>query len=178
MTDEPDLVLKRAIDVTPHYHGIWCTVGGGEPFVNEIVSRKWSEDGNDIWFMLDTHNFARHQPHEQIRVVELDRSDRAESTRTMWAEGDAKAMANRPSPPPEKELSFLEKLRFAVGNIAEEEFNDELTELDCPVEPAWRALDVNVRAKMRQRWRKRGYEVFDKALAAVLEEEARKTNDS
>ena len=76
------------------------------------------------------------------------------------------------------ERSFLEKLRFAIGNIAEEEFNDELTELDCPVEPAWRALDVNVRAKMRQRWRKRGYEVFDKALAAVLEEEARKTNDS
>lgn len=67
---EPGQVRKRALDVTPYEHSIWCTVGGGEPFANTIVLRRWSEDGKQVVFMLDTHNFLFADPDEEIDVVE------------------------------------------------------------------------------------------------------------
>lgn len=66
---EPVQIEKRAIDITPYEHGVWCTVDGGKPFVNEIVHRKWSSDGQVI-FMLDSHNFIFADPEEMILVVE------------------------------------------------------------------------------------------------------------
>lgn len=68
---EPVIVKKRAVDVTPHLHGIYCTVGDSKPFVNEIVLRRWSEDGKKIWFMLNTHNFDCARPEEEMDVVEI-----------------------------------------------------------------------------------------------------------
>jgi len=70
MTEEPTQIKKLAIDVTPYEHGIWCVVGTGDPFVNTIVSRKWSDDGSKIWFMLDSHNFMSAKPDELVEVVE------------------------------------------------------------------------------------------------------------
>lgn len=68
---EPIQVEKKAIDITPYEHGIWCTIEGSKkPFVNEIVVRKWSEDGTQIIFMLDSHNFIFADPEEQLLVVE------------------------------------------------------------------------------------------------------------
>lgn len=63
-------VKKKAIDVTPYEHGIWCSIMDGKPFVNTIVLRKWSDDGEKVVFMLDTHNFLMVPPNEEIDVVE------------------------------------------------------------------------------------------------------------
>lgn len=68
---EPVQVRKRAIDVTPYEHAIWCVVVDGEPFANTIVLRRWSDDGTKIWFMLDSHNFLSAAPDEEIDVIEI-----------------------------------------------------------------------------------------------------------
>lgn len=69
MSGEPTIIKKRAIDVTPYEHGIWCSIMDSEPFVNTVVIRKWSEDGSQITFMLDSHNFLFANPDEEIDVV-------------------------------------------------------------------------------------------------------------
>ena len=93
--DEPTRVDKRALDVVPHYHGIWCSIAGGEPFVNTIVMRKWSDDGSRITFMLDTHNFYTAPWDTDIEVVEIE-PDVSESTLEMWAASDERSMGARP----------------------------------------------------------------------------------
>lgn len=91
---QPTFVRKRAIDVTPWRHAIWCTVGGGKPFANTIESRSWCENGTRIWFLLGTHNFYSARPDETIEVIEVELAPYRDSSRV--AEWDAKAMA-RPS---------------------------------------------------------------------------------
>ena len=66
----PTIVKKRAIDVAPYHHSIWCSVGGSELFANEIVSRKWTDDEKRIVFMLDSFNFVFAEPDEMMDVVE------------------------------------------------------------------------------------------------------------
>ena len=74
MPDEaPLIVQKLGINVTPWDHGIWCSIAGGPPFVNEIVVRRWSEDGRRISIMLDSLNFDEFAPDEMVSVVELGR---------------------------------------------------------------------------------------------------------
>jgi hypothetical protein len=68
---EPAFVKIRADEVKPYRWGLWCTVGGGEPHSNPIVSAKWSEDGQRIWFMLDSHNFYDAEPDEVLELVPL-----------------------------------------------------------------------------------------------------------
>jgi len=41
----PAIVRLRALDVTPYRFGLWCSVGGGEPFANMICHRAWSDEG-------------------------------------------------------------------------------------------------------------------------------------
>jgi len=67
--ESPVQVMKKALDVTPYEHGIWCSIADGQPFVNTIVLRKWSEDGAKVVFMLDSHNFLTAAPEEEIEVV-------------------------------------------------------------------------------------------------------------
>jgi hypothetical protein len=70
---EPTVIQKRAIDVTPHNHALWCSVEGlnkGELFANTIEWRGWSEDG-DIVFGLDTHNGFARKPDDMMAVVEV-----------------------------------------------------------------------------------------------------------
>lgn len=69
----PEQVQIRARDVKPYHWAVWCTVGDStRPFANTIVSRKWSEDGEKIWFMLDTHNFDSAGPDEMLWLVRED----------------------------------------------------------------------------------------------------------
>jgi hypothetical protein len=90
---EPIIVKKKAIDVVPYFHGIYCTVGGGEPFVNHICHRRWADDGQRITFMLETHNFDFRHPDEEMEVVELVPSEyNAENA----AANDAKFRAGAP----------------------------------------------------------------------------------
>jgi len=68
---EPKIIQVKAIDVVPYLYGVWCTVGGGEPFVNGIDYVSWMEDGK-IGFGLDTHNFMDAEPDAMIDVVEIE----------------------------------------------------------------------------------------------------------
>lgn len=67
---EPVIVTKKAIDVVPELHGIWCSIENGEPFVNAIANRRWMDDGR-ISFMLESFNFYSARPDEDMAVVEL-----------------------------------------------------------------------------------------------------------
>ena len=73
MTDqprpEPEFVNVLGIDVIPYQYAVWCSIRDGEPFANPIVSRRWSDDGEFIWFMLDSHNFAKCKPDEVMGHV-------------------------------------------------------------------------------------------------------------
>ena len=69
-TESPPTVQVRARDVKPYHYGIWCSIGDGKPFVNTICGVRWSEDGNSIWFMLESHNFDRADPDEVLDLVE------------------------------------------------------------------------------------------------------------
>jgi len=68
----PPIVQKRPEDLIPCSDGIWCSIGDGEPFVNEIVIVRLGErDGVLGWLlMLDTHNFDFVPAGETIGVVE------------------------------------------------------------------------------------------------------------
>lgn len=96
---EPEQVELRAIDIIPYRFGIWCTIEKGEPFVNPIVLRNWSEDGEHIWFMLDSHNFYKAEPDAVVKVVPIDcrheHSDPKQSDTVVF-------LAKRPKPPPPK----------------------------------------------------------------------------
>lgn len=71
--DKPKIIKKKAIDITPYNHGLYCTVGDNpEPFVNQIVLRKWSDKHGKIVFMLDTHNFISYDAYEDVNIVEIE----------------------------------------------------------------------------------------------------------
>jgi len=96
--NEPKQVTIKAIDVRPYRYAIWCTVGRSTPFANEIVSVTWSEDGEYLWFMLDSHNFHKVSPDDTISVVKVRSSYMSEA---LLADSDAKTVATlkkRPAP--------------------------------------------------------------------------------
>ncbi len=104
----PTIVKVRAIDIKPYRYGVWCTIEDNpKPFVNEIVNRRWSEDGQHIWFMLDTHNFMKATPEEEVAVVETLTYKEGDYGYGYSPEflanvdrQDAERMSVRPKPPP------------------------------------------------------------------------------
>lgn len=84
MTAEPECVQIRAVDVRPYHYGVWCTVGGGELHTNPIVAMKWSEDGTQIVFMLDSHNFMFEDPNTVLELVPLEPSAYAKEKYGAW----------------------------------------------------------------------------------------------
>ena len=70
MSAEPTFVTLRARDVTPYHYGIWSSTGG-EPFANCICDVKWSDDGEHLFFMLESQGFYRVAPDEEVEVVDL-----------------------------------------------------------------------------------------------------------
>ncbi len=72
MSAEPKTEKVRALDVKPYRWGIWCSIEGGEPFANEIVGLRWSEDGRYLWFMLESHNFDRFEPEQILDLVPME----------------------------------------------------------------------------------------------------------
>lgn len=70
MGDTPELHSVRAIDIVPYHAALWCSIGDGEPFANEIVGHKWADDGSDtIWFMLDSHNCFSARAEEMVECI-------------------------------------------------------------------------------------------------------------
>ena len=98
----PDHIKVRAIDVEPYHWAVWCTVGDNpNPFCNAIVGRKWSEDGQKIWFMLDTHNFMDADPDEVLELVPEDPNAwGGPSLREKWAKEAEGFAEKRPSTRP------------------------------------------------------------------------------
>ena len=97
---ETTVIQKRAIDVTPHTHALWCSVKGlnkDKPFANTIEYRDWGEDGSYISFWLDTHNGFSADPNEFMSVIEVDPGVSAVLL-AEWLKTDADRMAKRPVP--------------------------------------------------------------------------------
>jgi hypothetical protein len=97
--EKPTQVQKRAIDVTPYVHAIWCSIEGGEPFANVIEHRSWSEDGEQVIFMLGTHNFLFAKPDELIDVIEKGPMYQSPEFHAECMAEDAARMAKRPAKP-------------------------------------------------------------------------------
>ena len=68
---EPDFVKVLARDVVPYCYGVWSSVANGEPFANQIVHMRWSEDGEHLWFGLESHNTMKARPDEMLELVEM-----------------------------------------------------------------------------------------------------------
>jgi hypothetical protein len=104
------LVRKRAIDVTPYLHGVRASFASepGRVFTTEIAGRSWADDGEAIWFMLETHNFMKHAPDEMIEVVELNTSCPADLLDRVLRR-DAEEMRSRPGQ--------LSPLAFEVSDV-------------------------------------------------------------
>ena len=68
---EPEFVKIIARDVVPYRYGVWSSVAGDEPFANQIVHMKWSEDGEHLWFGLESHNTVKARPDEVLELVEM-----------------------------------------------------------------------------------------------------------
>ena len=69
MNMEPDFVTLKARELKPYHYAIWSSVAGGEPFANTICSIRWSEDGEYLWLGLESFNFHKVKPDEDIEVV-------------------------------------------------------------------------------------------------------------
>lgn len=72
---EPETKSVRARDVQPWFWGQWCSIEDGEPFTNVICSVRWSDDGEHLWFMLETHNFFKAKPDEILELVSREPSE-------------------------------------------------------------------------------------------------------
>lgn len=97
--EEPTQIKMKAIDVVPHKYGQWCSIGDGKPFVNPFCHRQWSDDGETIWFMLESHNFYDAKPDDEMLVVEVKLSEWGVKEWDRLMRDDAVEMARRPSPP-------------------------------------------------------------------------------
>lgn len=124
---KPTIIQKRAIDVTPNDHGIYCTVANSDPFVNPIVSRRWSDDGSKINIMLDSHNFYSWGPEEMVDVVEIPHQYAGSpGLMAKCIEEDRERMAKRRFPPL-KQARLLRLLVLSLnGELAASTGVDEL----------------------------------------------------
>ena len=94
----PKKIRVKAIDVIPYRWSLWCTVGDcPDPFANEIVRRRWSEDGQHIWFMLESHNFLKAAPDDELELVPIRKGAYSEDFLARTAAEDAARIANRPT---------------------------------------------------------------------------------
>ena len=67
----PDFVKVLARDVGPYRYGVWSSVANGDPFVNQIVYMRWSDNGEHLWFGLESHNTKKARPDEVLELVEM-----------------------------------------------------------------------------------------------------------
>ena len=122
--EKPETKMMKARDVVPGEYGIWCTVGGGEPFVNGIELVSWSDDFEKLWFMLGTHNFYSAKPDEEIEVVPTGREPKTTSEidwRARQRAEHAELIAGRPGP----EL----RARIAALRVEQEKVKQELARM-------------------------------------------------
>lgn len=93
----PPTVMVKAIDVKPYRYAQWCSIGDGEPFANDIGPRRWSDDGEYIWFMLESYNFFKARPDEILELIPFEDRYRPEESLAASDKRDAEIMAKRPT---------------------------------------------------------------------------------
>ena len=96
-----------AREVVPYRYGVLYSIDGGvghrvegdrpDHFVNQIVRIKWSEDGEHLWFGLDSHNTMKVRPDEALELVPME-------PRGMLAKKKADQWVLPPRPKPKKYL--------------------------------------------------------------------------
>lgn len=69
-----EFVKVKAIDILPNHYALWCSVGG-DPFPNDIGERQWSDDGEFIYFILESLNTLRLRPDQEASLIKLNPSD-------------------------------------------------------------------------------------------------------
>lgn len=74
MNECPKTQKVKARDVKPYQWAFWCSIMGGEPFANEIVSAHPSECGAYLWLMLDSHNFYKASPDDELDLIPVNRT--------------------------------------------------------------------------------------------------------
>jgi hypothetical protein len=113
----PKIEKVKAIDVRPHRFALWCSIEDGKPFANEISLRRWTEDGEKIVFMLDSHNFHFAEPDEVMEVIPIPNPSYVND------EEDDKHMKNRPprkpKPVPAASLTEDQKEKLALLDFLE-----------------------------------------------------------
>ncbi len=128
---EPESVKIPARDVVPYLYGFWSSVAGGDPFANQIVHMRWSEDGEHLWFGLDTHNFMKARPDEVLELVPMEPMEPL----GMLAKKKAAEWVLPPRPDPkdkvlDTEQDQIKKTIAACGNPRDwslERIGDEIT---------------------------------------------------
>lgn len=68
ITDEKGITMK-AKDIVPGLYLLPCQFENGQCLLNLISLSRWSEDGNKIVWMLDSHNFHFIGPEDERIVV-------------------------------------------------------------------------------------------------------------
>lgn len=89
----PAIVRVKVLDVVPYRHGVYCSIEDGKPFVNDIVSRDWSEDGEKVIFMLESHNFLFEPYGGELDVVVLESVGRR-----FFPKDESDFLSKRPKP--------------------------------------------------------------------------------
>ena len=125
---DPKTIKVKARDVVPYLYGFWSSVADGERFANQIMRIRWSEDGEHLWFGLDSHNFMKARPDEVLELVPMEPLG-------MLAKKKAAEWVLPPPPnPKDKVLDTVEdqikKTIAACGNPRDwslEQIGDEIT---------------------------------------------------
>lgn len=116
----PKLEKVKAIDVKPYHYALWCSIEDDKPFANEICLRKWTDDGEKIVFMLESHNFYFAEPDEMIEVIALSEATYANLRHDVR---DAETMKQRPpqkpKPVPAASLTEEQKKKLALLDFLE-----------------------------------------------------------
>lgn len=88
----------KAINIIPYHYAQRCSFDDGETsFMNEVVGRRWSEDGTGkIWFMLESHNFFSAFPDEEVEFIEPYEGGYPEESRKRAKERDDHFMSQWP----------------------------------------------------------------------------------
>lgn len=108
---EPNFVKVLARDVRPYHHAVWSTYQGEGPFVNPIVYVRWSEDGEHLYFGLDSCNTLKARPDEVLELIDVSDDPAWEYGRTMKAEWVLPPPPPPPPPPSPRDALALRALR-------------------------------------------------------------------
>lgn len=68
---QSDLTPVQARDVQPYRWAQWCRIEDSEPFANDIVGVRPSDDGEHLWFMLETFNFLKAKPDDVLYLIPI-----------------------------------------------------------------------------------------------------------